>query len=144
MSHYGIPWPLLRRAYRLLRRRFFTVPVPDTTIVHAGPPVETLRVIFGKAHFTNGWELSYAYHGEDLNMRRPEYDETDARPWKQTHVRGFTQPDGSTVLIAHYEYEPTAYPDAHLHEENFEIARGVDAVRNVLDAADVTYTVSEP
>lgn len=140
MTHYGIPWPLFRSGVRLLRRTFFTVDPSDQPALRYAGSLDDLRRILGAAHFTNAWELSYHYSGEDLNMRRPEYDDSDARPWKQTHVRGFVEPDG-VRLLAHYEYEPTQYPDAHLHNERLSVDRGLDIVADVLTDAGVAFKV---
>lgn len=106
---------------------------------------DSIRKILGRNYFTNSWELSYSYYGEDLNMRRPEYNESDLeRPWYQTHVRGFEQEDGSLKLLAHYEYEPTEYPEEHLHNENLSVKAGIYELKRILDSSNVEYREVSP
>lgn len=138
MTHRGIPWPLVRKAHRLLYRLRPSVDVPDQDHLVTNASLDTIRVALGKRHWTNSWELSYAYVGEDLNMRRPEYDETDGRPWKQTHVRGFDH-GTHAELHAHFEYEPTEYPEAHLHAESLDVHEGLDRLASALEDAGIAY-----
>lgn len=75
--------------------------------------LDELRRVLGDRYFTNAWELSWHYRGEDLNMRRPKrYD--DDYEWYQTHVRAYER-DGTVLVEMHEDLEPTAYPYYHLH-----------------------------
>lgn len=145
MSHYGLPWPLVRWAIRNFRKHFFTIEQPEVRHLTVSVPVDEIRVLLGKSHFTPGWKFSYHYFSEDLNMRRPEYNEADLeRPWYQTHVRGFELPNGDVKLIAHYEYCPLNYPEPHLHNENLSIGEGLYELKRILDRYNVDYKEVSP
>lgn len=140
MSHYGIPWPVVRAAYRTARRLFFSRSPPEQDHLVTSASLDDLRAALGRRHFTNAWELSFHYEGEDLNMRRPVYFGNDVeRPWYQTHVRGFEHGNGEVTLYAHFEYEPTAYPEAHLHGENLHVGEGTSRLSQALDDAGIQY-----
>lgn len=141
MTHFGIPWPVVRWAFRAARKLFATVEVPEQDHLVTSASIDDLREALGRAHFTNGWELSYHYRGEDLNMRRPEYvdDDPAGRPWYQLHVRGFEHANREVSLFPHLEYEPTEYPELHLHEVNFNVDEALSMLADVLDEAGVDY-----
>jgi len=97
---------------------------------------DTVRDALGDAFFTNGWELSWHYKGEDMNMRRPLRLD-DQYEWYQTHVRGYVDDDGTVYLEAHEDLEPTEYPYWHLYPPE-------DAARNQRRAlADVAEVLDD-
>ena len=131
-------WRIVRRLFDSVRKQYFTV---------SGAPrqlklkctVGELREVLGERHFTNAWELSYQYEGEDLNMRRPLYKH-DEYNWYQLHVRGFETEDGYVEVHAHIELEPTEHPYEHISETNFNTEDGKRRLQSVLDGAGITYT----
>ena len=127
--------------YWTVRGMFFSKPKNDPDlIVHAEP--EHLEATLGKAHFTNDWEFSYD-QGEDINMRRPEYDpeKEGSFRWCQTHVRGYIRDDGTIALDVHYELEPSENPRAHLEATHTERQRAIETVRDILEE---DYQVDDP
>jgi len=111
----GLPWRALRRLLYAARRRWFTVPRPDTDAVVVEESLEEVRATLAEASYNPGWPLSYKYYGEDLNARRYFFDPTRAHPHRQLHIRGFETPDG-VELVAHEEPAPEHHPRAHLKE----------------------------
>lgn len=136
-------WRLIRRALDRLRQSVWSVPKPAQPDLVVDAPLADVRVALGKASFTNAWEMSYAYEGEDLNMRRPVYVADHGRPWQQDHVRGWDQGDGTTALDVHRELEPTEYPAAHLDDQHMRTEPARGAVIGVLEAAGYDVRVSE-
>lgn len=134
---------LLRDARRLalsVRGRFFTRPKPLEPAVLVPRPVEEVERLLGERHFEPNWDLSFAYFGEVLNLRRVEYvaDRPRGFEWWQVHVRGYRHPEG-IELTAHFETDPSEYPDAHVERVGIDIEHGLDELKAVLDDADVEY-----
>lgn len=133
-----IPFRTLKMAFYQLRAIGFTVERPDQPHIVTDAEIEEVQRVLAEAHFTNSWELSYRYRGEDLNMRRPLYLR-DEYHWYQLHVRGFDPSDppdtdgGSLRLHAHTELEPTEYPKKHLAEDEFYVTEGLLRLGQVLD-----------
>jgi len=102
--------------------------------------------LLGREYFEPGWELSYSYRNETINLRRVEFrDDHPDHPefhWWQVHVRGYRHgPAGASSfeLAAHFELEPTEYPRSHVEHVGLEIRRGAVAIRDILEAHDVDY-----
>lgn len=113
----GLPWRALRRTLYAVRRRWFTVPRPDTTqITVTETSLDDIHDRLAAASFNPGWPLSYHYYGEDLNTRRYYYDPTRPYPHRQLHIRGFETTDDTVELVAHEEPAPEHHPRAHLKE----------------------------
>lgn len=130
-------WRAIKRAFDVIRRDYFTVSgVPPQFRLHVG--ADELRRVLGQEHFTNSWELSYRYEGEDLNMRLPVYQD-DEYNWYQLHVRGFIQDDGTVDVHVHLELEPTEYPYKHINDINFSPEDGATMLADLLDANDIEY-----
>lgn len=129
-------WRTIRRVFNGIRNRYFTVNVERRQFV-VDTDIETLRHELGRRHFTNAWELSYQYKGEDMNMRRPEYVD-DKYGWYQLHIRGFKTGSG-VELITHLELEPTAHPYDHIAETNYSEDRGAEMTAEILDDIGVSY-----
>lgn len=134
-----------KSAFDWFRVAVFTKKVKERDIaVHADASLDDLRGVFGDAYFTNAWELSYNYKGEDLNMRRP-LRKDDKYEWYQTHVRGFEQEDGTVKLEIHEDLEPTEHPYYHLHppkDANLSEQNAIEDVSAVLDDAGISYDVT--
>lgn len=132
-----------RHSYWWVRKTFFTKPRSPTPsfLIDMEKP-EILRV-FGGHFFEPGWELSYNYHGEVLNIRRVEYRDDVERPWWQVHIRGFPHPEG-TEITAHYETEPTEHPDAHIGLHGLDVPNGMRVVRGILEEESIDYTRLAP
>jgi len=133
-------WRYAKRLFGIVRHTLFTVGGTGTQIT-TDATLDEVRRALGARHFTNSWELSYRYEGEDLNMRRPEYKD-DEYEWYQLHVRGFEREDGGVDLTAHMELEPTAHPYKHIAEEQFSLNAGVHMLGSVLDDAGIEYELT--
>lgn len=134
----------LKRTYDKLRVLLFTKQVDERDIVvEAHVSLDELRDLLGDAYFTNGWELSYNYKDEDMNMRRP-LRKDDTYEWYQTHVRGWRQDDGPTKLEIHEDLEPTEHPYYHLHppdDANLSENEAIYDVAAILDDAEIDYKI---
>lgn len=110
--------------------------------IYVKASIETVRNALGDQYFTNGWELSYNYKGEDMNMRRP-LRKDDTYEWYQTHVRGWSVDNGHACkLECHEDLEPTEHPYYHLNppdDAKLWARAPVDTVCKILDDADIEY-----
>lgn len=132
-------WKLIRRAFDRIRSTFFRIPGKEPQLYVQGATVDEVRHALGRRHWTNSWELSYHYEGEDGNLRRPIYLEDADRPWQQDHARLFDRGEAGVEIHAHREAEPTAYPYAHLHgRQQYDPA--VDAVESALRRSGLEVT----
>jgi hypothetical protein len=146
------PLKAVRLSLWWLRKTFFTKPKPDNPAVFVRLTNQELVELLGREYFEPGWELSYSYRNETLNLRRVEY--VAAHPlgyeWWQVHLRGYLHEAGSRFeedtfeLAAHFEVEPTEYPSAHIQGVGLEIERGIEALMTVFDAHDVEYEFLRP
>ena len=98
---------------------------------------------FGRHHFDPGWELSYNYHGEVLNLRRVEYVDHERYDWWQVHVRGFRHGEDHIELTAHFETEPSEHPDAHIGLYGLDVDAGMAAIVDVMDDGGIEYEYLE-
>jgi hypothetical protein len=101
---------------------------------------EDVRTALGDSYFTNGWELSFRYRGEDMNMRRP-LRKDDVYQWYQIHVRAWETENGLELSV-HEDLEPTAYPYYHLYppsDVEIDDAESTETVLDILDNADISY-----
>ena len=75
-----------------------------------------------------------------MNLRRVRYvrDHPSGLRWWQTHIRGYSHPDG-LELAAHVEPEPAEHPDAHVAGEFIDVPRGNATLVGVLEEADVAF-----
>lgn len=138
------PLKNLRRSVWWLRKAFFTKPRTETPAYLVGLAEPEVVRLFGTRHFEPGWDLSYNYHGEMLNLRRTEYVDHERYNWWQVHVRGFLHEEGGIELTAHYETEPAEHPDAHVRLYGLDVERGMRTLRNVLDEEGVEYEYLQP
>lgn len=139
MKLTDIPWKKLRLYFWKLRRKFFTIEVPEkhTKVVVREKDLDKLKDMFRKEHFFVAWPYSYNYEGEVMNIVRPEYSD-DEYEYYQLHIRAFPHKDGH-VLMAHYELDPTVYPKEHIKEENLFEPKGVGMMKEILDKNEVNY-----
>lgn len=146
--HGDLPWGRLRRAYRFLRRLFFSAPEPtDRPSIITEASLDELRDVLGQRSFAPNWEYSFHKRGEDLNLARIElwsdHDHVDGNSdpiiWWQTHIRGWKREGGHVELRAHWEPEPTEYPQAHLDGAGHDIQRAMDDLRVILDEEGIEY-----
>lgn len=138
------PLRSLRLTLWWLRKTFFTKPRSDTPALLVDLEKPEVLALLGSHNFEPGWEFSYHYFGEVLNMRRVEYREQTEYDWWQVHVRGFVHEDGGIELSAHYETEPTEHPDAHTALEHLETTYGMAIIDQILDIEDVDHEYLEP
>lgn len=133
------PFVNLRHSLWWLRKTFFTRQRRDSAaFVVPLEKGEAVRLL-GRNYFGSGWEVSYNYQGEIINLRRPEYHEADTEHvWWQVHVRGYDHP-GGLELTAHFETDPTEHPDAHIRRVGIDEERGLRALGVILDRHDVPY-----
>jgi hypothetical protein len=137
------PLKNLRRSFWWVRKTFFTkqrTPTPSYLVDMTKPEIVRL---FGRRHFEPGWEMSYNYHGEILNIRRVKYVDHETYDWWQVHIRGFPHDEG-TELTAHYETEPAEHPDAHIQLYGLDVDQGMTAVRKILEDEGIDYDRLEP
>lgn len=138
----------LRDSKRLLlsvRGRFFTRPKPvEPAVIVPLSPDEAERVL-GERHFAPNWDMSFAYFGEVLNLRRVEYvtDHPSGYEWWQVHVRGYHHPEG-LELTAHFETDPSETPDAHVDRVGIDIDRGLEELVAVLEDTGVSTRSLSP
>jgi hypothetical protein len=118
-----LPWRAGRRILYAVRRRWFTVPRPDTTQITVDASLDEVHDRLAEASYNPGWPLSYHYYGEDFNARRYFFDPSRPHPHRQLHIRGFETADG-VELIAHEEPAPEHHPRAHLREADMHDAIG--------------------
>lgn len=138
------PLKNLRRSFWWFRKTFFTKPpsVTPAYLVELSKP-EIVR-FFGQRYFEPGWEMSYHYQGEVLNVRRVEHTDHDRYAWWQVHIRGFLNGESGIELAAHYETEPTEHPDAHIRQSGIDVEHGMTVIRDLMDEGGIEYTYLEP
>lgn len=136
------------RGFRWGRKTFFSKPRSKTPAVFVKMGVGEAQELLGNHFFEPGWETSYEYHGEDLNMRRAECvngEESNIR-WWQVHIRGYCheQDDAGTCtkleLAGHFEPEPLEHPKKHASGEFIDIPRGNEVLVELLEENSVPYT----
>ncbi|MFW5917994.1 MAG: hypothetical protein ACOCR0_00780 [Haloferacaceae archaeon] len=133
----------LRHSYWWVRKTFFTQPQSPTPAYLVDRTKPEIVRLFGRRYFEPGWELSYNYHGEVLNLRRVEHVDDGTYEWWQVHIRGFLHDEG-IELTAHYETEPAEHPDAHVRLEGLDIGKGMDVVETILEEEEIEYRRLEP
>lgn len=138
---------ILRWAWWWIRKTFAvkdeTGPRPALIVPRSKWEIERQ---LGRHYFEPGWELSYYYKGEILNLRRPEfvdYDGFERLQWWQTHLRGYVLDDGSVALTPHFEPDPSEQPDAHRSQQFIERDRAVRTLKTLFDDEGVPYRERE-
>lgn len=129
----------LRQSFWWIRKTFFTKPRSETPAYLVERTKPELVAFFGRRHFDPGWELSYNYHGEVLNLRRIEYRDDERFNWWQVHIRGYLHDGGGIELTAHYETAPSEHPDAHIELYGLDVERGMDVIEGILDDGGIDY-----
>lgn len=135
------PLKMARMTLWWLRKTVFSREKPENPAVFVDKSEQEIVEILGAAYFEPGWEFSYSYRNEVLNLRRPEYvkDHPLGYEWWQAHVRGYKHDARRFELAAHFELDPTEYPSAHVEQVGLDIERGNESLMEVLDANDVDY-----
>lgn len=146
---WKLPVRELMRAYRALRRQFFTVGWPeDAPAVVVEDDPETVEWALRKhANFESGVTMSFRYDGEVLNLRRPETVVTRSEDsgtvdiQMQLHIRARPHParDGAWEYVGHEEADPDEHPRRHLNSEGF--AWNAPLVRTVLAGVNIESEV---
>lgn len=151
MALSELPWRTIRRLIGAARREFWTVPKPDARGIYVPLPAqEVADRLQTPANFEDGWLLSYQYHGEDANLRRPAGTRTIDGEEVQMHLhaRLFEHaPDNGTPrteILPHHEPSPIQHPRLHLLEEAMSWEAGVERMSNVLDIVGLDYEVESP
>ncbi len=134
----------IRHSIWWVRKTFFTKQRSESPAYLVDMEKPEVMARFGRHYFEPGWELSYNYRGEVLNIRRVEYREETQYDWWQVHIRGYVHDGGGTELTAHYETEPTEHPDAHVDLVGLEIEYAMDAVGRILDTEGIEYEYLDP
>jgi hypothetical protein len=135
-----------------VRKTFFTREKPENPAVFVEMTAEEITELLGQQYFEPGWEMSYSYQNEKLNLRRVEYvpDHPTGIRWWQVHIRGFHHSAGEEFetdtfeLAAHFEAEPIEYPRLHVEEVGLEIERGARTLMGILDAHGIEYEFMYP
>lgn len=139
MGIKDIPWNRLKLYFWKFRRKFFKIEVPaqHTKLVVGEDDLDALKDMFRAENFFIAWPFSYHYEGEVMNVVRPEYTD-DEYEYYQLHVRGFPHKDGY-VLMAHYELDPTDYPNKHIKEVNMDEPKGIAMLKKILEDNNIDY-----
>jgi hypothetical protein len=143
------PLKMAKFALWWTRKTVFTKPKPDNPAFFVTMSEEEIVELLGGEYFEPGWELSYSFRNETLNLRRVEYvadhPEHPDYHWWQVHIRGYLHgpEDGfdepTFELAAHYELEPTEYPRPHVEHIGLEVRRGAMALRDIFEAHGVEH-----
>jgi hypothetical protein len=134
------PLKALRRSFWWVRKTFFSKPKPENPAVVVDISEAEAEAFLGERFFEPGWELSYHYHNEIVNVRRVQYisDHPSGLEWWQTHIRGYDHPEG-LELTAHLEPEPAEHPDAHVDGDYIDVPRGNATLVGILEEAGVEF-----
>jgi hypothetical protein len=134
------PLRALKWSFWWLRKTFFSKPKPENPAVVVDMTEGEAEAFLGERFFEPGWEMSYHYHNEIVNVRRVQYvgDHPSGLEWWQTHVRGYAHPSG-LELTAHVEPEPAEHPDAHLDGEFVDVSRGNATLVELLEADGIEF-----
>jgi hypothetical protein len=134
------PLRALKWSFWWLRKTFFSKPKPENPAIVVDMSEDEAEAFLGEHFFEPGWEMSYHYHNEVVNVRRVQYvgDHASGLQWWQTHIRGYDHPEG-LELTAHFEPEPAEHPDAHLDAELIDVPRGNATLAGILEAAEVEF-----
>lgn len=148
------PLKMTKFALWWTRKTVFTKTKPDNPAFFVTMREEEIVELLGREYFEPGWELSYSYRNERLNLRRveyvPDHPEHPDYKWWQVHIRGYYHgpEDGfekdTFELAAHFEVEPTEYPRPHVEQVGLEIRRGAEALRDILNAHGIEYEYRYP
>jgi hypothetical protein len=135
-----VPLKGLRYSIWWIRKTIFVKPPTPGPSVVVNRSAEGTTRLLGRNYFDPGWELSYYFHGEVLNLRRVEYveDHTTGIEWWQVHVRGYDHPDG-VALTAHFEPEPSEHPNAHVQQVGLDVSHGMTALTDLLEREGISY-----
>jgi hypothetical protein len=137
----------LFRSYWWIRKTFFTTKKTDNPYLVVEMTRQEAQEFFGRRNFEPGWELSYSFRGEILNLRRVEWahvPEFPDMPWWQVHIRGYRHDDPPGLeLSAHFEAEPAEHPGEHIEGVGIDVPRGNGVMRRILDEAGVEYELSD-
>lgn len=112
---------------------------PQGPFVAVAAEAETVTRALGEACFAPNWATSTVFCGENVNLVRRSYEDVDGFdiPWWQVHVRGWQRADGGLWLRAHFEPSARDHPVAHAQEAGYDVAAGMRALIDALDAAGV-------
>lgn len=134
----------VRHSIWWVRKTFFTKQRSESPAYLVDLDKPEVVALFGRHFFEPGWELSYNYMGEVLNIRRVEYREETEYDWWQVHIRGYHHDGGGIELAAHFETEPTEHPDAHVDLVGLETEYGMDTVGRILETEGIEYEYLDP
>jgi hypothetical protein len=134
------PLRALKWSFWWLRKTFFSKPKPENPAVVVDMDEAGAEAFLGEHFFEPGWEMSYHYHNEIVNVRRVQYvgDHASGLRWWQTHIRGYDHP-GGLELTAHFEPEPAEHPDAHLDGEFIDVPRGNATLVGILEEEGMAF-----
>lgn len=140
------PLKMGKMTFWWLRKTFFSKPKPPNPAVYVRLTEREIVEILGPRFFEPGWEFSYSYRNEALNLRRVEYvkDHPLGYKWWQVHVRGYELDDGRFELAAHFELEPTEYPSLHIKHVGIDVDIGNEALMEIFDEHGVEYEYLNP
>ncbi|MFC4356491.1 hypothetical protein ACFO0N_00845 [Halobium salinum] len=152
------PLGSLRRSLWWVRKAFFSRERSNIPGFVVDLDEEGVRRTLGERYFEPGWEMSYSYQDETVNLRRVQYEASfpegylpeappDRLRWWQVHVRGFPYDapvdgpaaGGRLELTAHLEPEPAEHPDAHVRKRYISVRYGTEVLEGLLDEAGVEY-----
>jgi hypothetical protein len=134
------PLRALRHSFWWFRKTFFSKSKPENPAIVVSMDEPEAEAFLGERFFEPGWEMSYHYRNEIVNMRRVRYvrDHPSGMHWWQTHIRGYEHPDG-LELASHFEPEPAEHPDAHVDGDYIDVPRGNATLVGILEDAGVEF-----
>jgi hypothetical protein len=140
------PLKMGKRILWWIRKTVFTKEKPPNPAVFVTRSERQLVELLGSEHFEPGWEFSYSYRGEVLNLRRVEFvsDHPLGYEWWQVHVRGYEAGENEFELAAHFELEPSEYPSLHVDRVGLDVDRGNAILIDLLDKHGVEYEYRLP
>lgn len=135
------PLKMGKRILWWLRKTVFTKDKPANPAVFVDLDERAIVEILGQQYFEPGWEISYSYRNESLNLRRVQYvpDHPLGFEWWQVHVRGYEITPNRFELAAHFELEPTEYPSLHVKHVGIDVDRGNEELMRIFDEEGVEY-----
>jgi len=121
----------IRHIILIIRGNIFQRGTPEEMDFMIEADRESIKKLLAENNFTKNNVTSYYYKGEDLNMRRPAYNE-DEWEWYQIHVRVWIR-EKKAYFSVHYELDPIIYPQEHINGLNYSLEPAASIVSSLLE-----------
>lgn len=163
--HSDLPWDIIKRIYRKLRRNYFSYPEPKSGYIYVECTERDIILGLGKKSYIPGEVFSFN-KGEDINLRQVKpvaWQFVDAevrdklRPymtarekaqaekgeyitWWQTHFRAWKTGEDRWKCNGHWELEPVEHDSAHIDDIGYSNKTGIKNIVRDLESADIKIT----